>query len=152
MYQDKIFACKGFLIFQVFTKVLKMGFFGLSKRHEKDTLSCNIFIFNLVTLLKCKRWLRYVKPSSSTSDLKLQQFSVKFSGSGNANTGISRFAGFLQNEIILETLIVIFVNNSSKGFSWPNNGRNFIFRFWRRILDIYSQPLLNGSRMILAKL
>ena len=34
--------------------------------------------------------------------------------------GISRFAGFLDNEIILETLIVIFVNSSPKGLSWPN--------------------------------
>ena len=34
--------------------------------------------------------------------------------------GISRFAGFLENEIILETLIVIFVNSSPKGLSWPN--------------------------------
>ena len=34
--------------------------------------------------------------------------------------GISRFTGFLENEIILETLIVIFVNSSPKGLSWPN--------------------------------
>ena len=35
--------------------------------------------------------------------------------------GISRFAGFLENQIFLETLrIVIFVNSSPKGLSWPN--------------------------------
>ena len=33
---------------------------------------------------------------------------------------ISRFAGFLENEIVLETLIVIFVNSPPKGLSWPN--------------------------------
>ena len=34
--------------------------------------------------------------------------------------GISRFAGFLENKIFLETLIVIFVNSSPKGLTWPN--------------------------------
>jgi len=34
--------------------------------------------------------------------------------------GISRFAGFLENEITLETLIVIFANSSPKSLSWPN--------------------------------
>ena len=34
--------------------------------------------------------------------------------------GISRFGGFLENQIFLETLIVIFVNSSPKGLTWPN--------------------------------
>ena len=34
--------------------------------------------------------------------------------------GISRFAGFIENKIFLETLIVIFVNSSPKGLPWPN--------------------------------
>jgi len=46
--------------------------------------------------------------------------------------GISRVAGFLENNIFLENLIVIFVNNSPKGLTWPN-----VKKF-----NIYSQSLL----------
>ena len=57
---------------------------------------------------------------------------------------ISLFVGFLKKENCLETLIVIFENVSPKGFFWLNM-KNFEFPFWRPILDIYRQPLLNMS-------
>ena len=49
------------------------------------------------------------------------------------------FCGFLEKENSLETLIVIFEKVSLKGFFWLN----FEIPFWRQILDIYRQPLLN---------
>ena len=54
---------------------------------------------------------------------------------------ISLFAGFLEKENCLETLIVSFENVSPKGFFWLNM-KNFELPFWRPILDIYRQPLL----------
>ena len=55
---------------------------------------------------------------------------------------ISLFAGFLEKEKSLETVFVIFENVSPKGFFWLNM-KNSKFQLWRRILDIYRQPLLN---------
>ena len=54
---------------------------------------------------------------------------------------ISLFGGFLENENSLETLIVIFENVSPKGSFWLKV-KYFEISVWRRILDIYKQPLL----------
>jgi len=54
---------------------------------------------------------------------------------------ISLFGGFLENENSLETQIVIFENVSPKGSFWLKMSISK-FQFWRRILDIYRQPLL----------
>ena len=45
--------------------------------------------------------------------------------------GISLFGGFLENENCLENFILIF------DWKWSISQ----FQFWRRILDIYSQPI-----------
>ena len=55
------------------------------------------------------------------------------------------FAGFLEKENYLETLIVIFENVSPKGFFSDWIWRISKFPFWRRILDIYRQPLLSPA-------
>ena len=57
--------------------------------------------------------------------------------------GISRFAQFLQKEIFLETLIIVFENVLPKSLIFSDQvWRISKFRFWRRILDIYRRPLL----------
>ena len=56
------------------------------------------------------------------------------------------FAGFLEKENSLETLIVIFENASPKGFFWLNM-KISKFQFWRKILDIYRQPLLKKTKL-----
>ena len=56
---------------------------------------------------------------------------------------ISLFAGFLEKENSLGTLIVIFENVSPKGFFWLNM-KNFEISIWRQVLDIYRQPLLTS--------
>ena len=58
--------------------------------------------------------------------------------------GISRFAGFLENEIILETLIVIFVNSSPKGLSWPN-----VKKFDFLVLTLNSRYLQSAALKLL---
>ena len=60
---------------------------------------------------------------------------------------ISLFAGFLENENSLETLIVIFEKFHKRVFSdwiWIISK----FPFWRRILDIYGQQLLRSGTPI----
>ena len=57
--------------------------------------------------------------------------------------GISRFAGFLENEIIWETLIVIFVNSSPKGLSWPN-----MKKFDSLVLTLNSRYLQSAAHLI----
>ena len=56
---------------------------------------------------------------------------------------ISLFAGFLEKENSLGTLIVIFENVSPKGFFWLNM-KNFEISIWRQVLDIYR----HGKRSI----
>ena len=51
------------------------------------------------------------------------------------------FCWFLEKENSLETLIVIFENVSTRGFSLTEY-EGFEIPFWRQILDIYRQPLL----------
>jgi len=48
------FCLQSFLIFQAFAKVLKIGFFGLSKRHEK-ILRLAIFLYFCVVI-----WLPFL--------------------------------------------------------------------------------------------
>ena len=57
---------------------------------------------------------------------------------------ISLFAGFLEKENSLETLIVIFENVSPKTFFWLYM-KNFEISVWRQTLDIYRQPLLSNE-------
>ena len=59
---------------------------------------------------------------------------------------ISLFAGFLEKENSLETLIVIFENASPKGFFWLNM-KISKFQFWRKILGIYRRPLLKKTKL-----
>ena len=139
MYQDKIFACK----FSSVCKVLKIGIFGLSKRREKIHHLAIFLYFRVVICLPLSNTKGDFDASSRLSSRAILNY-INSRQNLMAAVTRQRFAGFLENEIILETLpIVIFVNSSSKGFPWPN-----VKKFDSSVLTANSRYLQSAGLLI----
>ena len=104
--------------FQMFTKALKLGMFGLSKRHVIMHL-LPIFLHHhaLEGLLHftAKHHFHTLRRLSFRA-IEMQQISPKLNGGCDWNTAFHFLADFSKTKS-LKSLFVIFVNRSPKGFS-----------------------------------
>ena len=139
------FCPSNFFKISLFMKVLKIGIFGRFLTEYKIHYLA-IFLPNSIATglpyLPAKDELVSLNRLSSRGHWKWS-YSKVLTGDDMAWGSISLFAGFLEKENSLETLIVIFENVSPKGFFWLNM-KNFEIS----VLTANSRYLQTAARKI----